>query len=404
MVASALLAATLVVASCGSDSGGVQPSGSSQSDASSLLPIPALLTPALLTRITSDHVAPAADTVEVWVCEVPLDTTAARYGQLPLRQPLTPDAVVAAIGQRVARYFDAVSDGRYRLMLTAGGTIEMSATDDADDCVDAALDRSVPTADTVLAVATAEHVEGTPGGFGQPGSWPICDGSCPASVTRRAAYVGASDFHPDWGAVPLLDLIEHELGHTLGLPHSGSSEPGSDEYLSALDLMSDSAAPRAADAERRDAPALIGVARVDLGWLDLDDVAVVTASSLDDAGQQVVVLSPSTSSAGTRLLVVPVVPSDDHRMLTIEYLVPDGFNDHLPEAGVAVHLIDDRAGEGLLRVQQTIGTPPFTDLLSVGEELEVGGWSIVVDQLSVGSEPQVTVRVGMGRVGMGPVG
>ena len=131
------------------------------------------------------------------------------------------------------------------------------------DCVDGALDRSSADADTVLAVADAEHAADQPGGWGRPGTWPTCDGTCPASTTLRAAYVGASDFHPDWGPVPLLDLIEHELGHTLGLPHSGSPASGGDQYLSALDVMSNSAAPRDVDPARRDAPDTIAVDRLE---------------------------------------------------------------------------------------------------------------------------------------------
>lgn len=379
-LAGAFLAGALLVGACRSE----------QVADTSIATLPMI--PPLLERITADRPAPVTDTVEVWVCDVPSDTTADLYGRLPLRQPLTPDGVVDAIGARVTSYFESVSNGRYRLTMVAGGTVAMSAEDDADDCVDVALDRSSPTADSVLAVATAEHVEGSPGGWGRPGLWSTCTGSCPAARTRRAAYVGASDFHPDWGEVPLLDLIQHEIGHTLGLPHSGSSEPGSDEYLSALDLMSDSAAPRTVDPDRRDAPDLIGVSRLDLGWLDMADVFVARAASLVD-GELTAVVVPASSAAGTKLLVLPTLPVDTAQIVTIEYLVPEGFNDHLREAGVAVHLIDDRAGGGTLRVQQTIGTPPFTDLLAEGETLDVGGWSISVERLVLGATPQVTVRV-----------
>ncbi|MEN9505453.1 MAG: hypothetical protein RI958_1379 [Actinomycetota bacterium] len=354
-------------------------------------PSPPPSLPPLLERLVADRPAPDAETVEVWVCDVPLDTTAGRYGRLPLRQPLTPTGVVAAVGNRIQRYFDVVSGGRYRVTLTAGGTVEMARGDDAEDCVDAALDRSGPAVDSVLAVATAEHVEGASGGWGTPGSWPTCTGPCPASHTRRAAYVGASDFHPDWGEVPLLDLIEHELGHTLGLPHSGSATPGSDEYLSALDLMSNSAAPRDVDADRRDGPHLIGVSRLDLGWIDRSDVVVAGVERTSE-----VELLASTAPDGVRLLVLPVssAPSeDDGRIVTVEYLVPTGYNDHLPEAGVAVHLIDDRAGAGVMRVQQTIGVAPFTDLMNEGDRLDVAGWSISVDRVVAGSAPRVTVRV-----------
>lgn len=334
----------------------------------------------LMTRILSDRPAPAADTIEVWVCDVPADTMAPRYGRLPLRQALTPDGLVEAIGERVTAFFTTVSDGAYRPRFRAGGTVQMSASDDDEDCVETALDRSSTDTDVVLAVATAEHVEASPGGWGRPGTWATCQGSCPARTTRRAAYVGASDFHPDWGDVPLLDLIEHEIGHTLGLPHSGSPEPGSDEYRSALDLMSDSAAPRAVDPTRRDAPPPIAMSRLDLGWIDAAD-----ARELDAAGAAgAVTLVPSTAASGTRLVVLPALPFDEHRVVTLEFLVPDGYLDHMPGAGVAVHVVDDRAGGGIQRVHDTVGTPPFTDLSTEGESLRVEGWEIRVVRLTIG--------------------
>ena len=337
--------------------------------------------PPVASRLVADRPAPAGETIEVWVCQVPTDNTAAIYGGLPLRQPLTPDDVVARVGERVATYFRTVSHGAYTPSFVAGGTVAMNAADTDADCVDAALDGSSPQADTVLAVADAEHAADQPGGWGRPGAWLTCTGACPAATTRRAAYVGASDFHPDWGPVPLLDLIEHELGHTLGLPHSGSAVSGGDQYLSALDVMSNSAAPRDVDPDRRDAPDLLAVDRLDLGWLPLDDVVVA------DTGGTTVELSPSTGSTGTRLVVAAV---DEHRMLTFEYLTPTGYDDHLPEAGVVVHLIDDSAGGDVLRVQDTSGSdPPHTDLLGAGDEWSGEGWQVHVEQLGTTARLEV---------------
>jgi hypothetical protein len=36
-----------------------------------------------------------------------------------------------------------------------------------------------------------------------------------------------------------------------------------------------------------------------------------------------------------------VIRLGEHRLVSIEYLVPTGLNDHLPSGGVAVHLVSD---------------------------------------------------------------
>jgi M6 family metalloprotease-like protein len=331
---------------------------------------------AVIDRMTGDRPAPATDRIEVWICDVPADTTAAVYGDLPLRLPLEPASVAGLVGPGIAAYFEAVSHGRYAPSVVPGDTVVMRAYETDADCVDQALDRSGDDATVVLAVATAEHAEGQPGGWGTPGSWLSCQGACPARTTRRAASVGASDFSADWGPVPLLDLMQHELGHALGLPHSSVGADG--RYLSALDVMSNSAAAREITGAGRnalDAPDLLGIDRVDLGWLPLSDVVMAD-------GTTTATLTPSTAEAGTRLLVLPV---DEHRIVTVELLTPTGFHAHLPEAGIAVHLVDDSVGTDVLRSQQAQGSaPPHTDLLGTSDELVVAGWRIEVRRVDAG--------------------
>ena len=72
----------------------------------------------------------------------------------------------------------------------------------------------------MLAVADAEHAADQPGGIGSGGDTHRAE--APASAARRWAYVGANDFSADWGDDPPMDLVEHELGHTLGWVHSGT--------------------------------------------------------------------------------------------------------------------------------------------------------------------------------------
>lgn len=373
---------TILLAGCSGDLADPVPDGGGATSAGA----PAADLPPVLQRMRDDRDPPSPDVVEVWVCDVPDGSTAAVYGGLPLRLPLTPTGVVAAIGDRVRAYVAEVSHGRHDLRLVAGGTVEMAIDDDEDDCVDRALERSSPAADVVLAVSTAEHGPGFPGGRGRPGTAPACtdtgshdpnepDG-CSARATGRAAVVGASDFHPSHGDVPLLDLVEHELGHTFGWPHSGTPVSGDDRYVSAIDLMSDSAAPRVTDRSRRDGPLPLAIDQFDAGWLPLEQTLVVGRSTADT----VVELSPLGDADGTRLLVLAI---DEYRVLSVEYRTPTGFDDHLPEAGVAVHLIDDTVGTGVERVQLPVHTDvaPFTDLLGPGDVLTRDGWRIEVTQV-----------------------
>src|SRR3954469_18207471 len=161
-----------------------------------------------------------------------------------------------------------------------------------------------------LPTADAEHNAGDPGGFANAGA--VCaTPPCAATTTRRSAYVGASDFSPDWGDQPPMDLIEHEIGHALGWPHSGYDASLPDPTQSALDVMSDSAAPRAAQPDRRDGPDTLGINRLSAGWLPASSVAVLTPTGTT------VMLAPSNGTSGKRLAVIAL---DDHRFITVELL------------------------------------------------------------------------------------
>jgi hypothetical protein len=316
------------------------------------------------------------DRFEVWICHVPADTTAAIYGGLPLRRTLTPAGVVQLVNAAVGPYFEAISHGRYHPVFVAGGEVTMAAGDLPRACVDRAIAGAAADTRAVLAVADAEHAPDQLGGFGDAGVPDAAAG--PVRVTHRAAYIGAADFNPSWGASPPMDLVEHEVGHTLGWVHSGTAPGTPEQYLSALDVMSDSAAPRTVDPTSRDAPDTLALDRIISGWLSPSDTTVARRGATST-----VRLAPSTGRSGTRLLVLPV---GDSAFLTVERLVPTGHDAHLPHEGVAVHRVDVQ-GAAMTAVTPRVGSAPFTDLLQTGGHLTTDGWVIVV-----GADGAVTVQ------------
>lgn len=324
--------------------------------------------------------ATGVDIVEVWTCRVPADTTATVYGGLPLRFPLQPAGLVEVLDEHVTSYFSQLSFGVYAPTFVEGGEVMMSSTDEPQQCVDVALSIASPGAAAVLAVADAEHAPGENGGFGAAGE-PWCAVSkCPAQLTRRAAYVAGNDFNPDLASAPPMDLVEHELGHLLGWSHSGVDEAGN--YLSGIDLMSNSAAPRAVDATRTDGPDTLALNRVLAGWLARDVVWSAPAS-----GGTVTLASgaapPAAAPFARRLAVVGIT---DTSFLTVELLTPVGFNGHLAAAGIAVHRVVVRGGV-IESITPLVGAAPFTDLLGPEESLDVDGWHLEVTTVSAGHIP-----------------
>jgi hypothetical protein len=331
------------------------------------------------------------------VCTVPLSTTDPIYGTLPLRLALTPVDIARKLNGTVTAYFGALSHGLYHPTFIAGTTFEMSPEETHDHCVERAIDASAEKTSVVMVVSNAEHLADQSGGWGRVGS-PCSAEFCSARQTRRALYIGASDFHPSWGPTPAVDLTEHELGHTLGLPHSGDPD-STNQHASDIDLMSNSAAPRTTRPDTRNGPDTLAINRLALGWLPVGAIAVAAPGGATFA------LSPSTGVTGLRMVVLPL---PDDSFLTVEYLTADGFNEFLPAAGVAVHRIDQSASActqgddtgtvpaesctGVRRVQTTLGSAaPHLQLLATdGASWRVNGWTITAG--APGSTMQVEVR------------
>lgn len=318
------------------------------------------------------------DRWEVSVCRVPDDVEDPLYETAAERLVIDVDTIVERL-DGVSEYFSRWSHGRYTIEWVAAADVTLGRTDDSYDCVDRALDASDSSTNGVLVVADAQHAADAPGGWGRRGE--RCDQPCTASESRRAAYIGASDFVSYWGDDSPLDLIEHEIGHALGWPHSATTAGAGESHVydSDVELMSNSAAPRDVDDTRRHAPGVLALNQWLVGWLDDREVFLVALDDIHTGDWQDVVRLATSDSAPNveraRLVLIDLGPN----LLAIEAIADRGDNDHRRESGVAVHeiVLDDDAPEGRWHVVQSVGTRGELVLGSGGE------WTSANGELSV---------------------
>ncbi|MFM8382248.1 MAG: hypothetical protein ACKOA6_09680 [Actinomycetota bacterium] len=336
-----------------------------------------------------------SDIWQVMICRVPTDSGDPIYVRDDVRLEASVGDIVHSI-RPVSDYFARWSAGRYTLEFVPGPDLDITGT--AQSCLDAGLDASDPEATGVVVIADAPHRDDRPGGWSQSGIGCARD-TCPARQSRRGVYLGAADFlvlNQASAEVPL-DLVEHEIGHAFGWPHSSRH---SSRYDSVIDLMSDSAAPRRLSSLRRHGPGVLAFHRLSAGWLD---------------PERVMVLGPGTAritlgSPGDRdRAEMAVIRLDRHRVLTIEVIADAGDNDHLVESGVAVHLIEwgpevcaDPGDYGLCtgvdrRVTVLMSADSVGELLAPGQSIGYGEVMVeVVDLVTHSSEigrVVATVRV-----------
>ncbi|MCL4805140.1 MAG: hypothetical protein KJ046_12640, partial [Anaerolineae bacterium] len=142
---------------------------------------------------------------------------------------------------------------------------------------------------------------------------------------------------PTW-AWQDISVVEHEMGHTFGLPHS--SGPYGYTYDNPYDVMSADRYPCYAHNQYDDAYGCVGQQTIGrhkqmLGWLSGDDIH--TAGAGDETVELDVMAGDD--SGRPRLLVVPVVGNPD-LFYTVEARATAGYDGGVPGAGVVIHRVD----------------------------------------------------------------
>lgn len=333
-----------------------------------------------VSELVEDHADEflGVDRWEVSICRVPDDVEDPLYVTGAERLAIDVGTIVERL-DGVSEYFERWSHGRYAIEWVAAPDVVIDERESSYDCVDRALDASDEFTNGVLVVADAQHAADAPGGWGRRGD--RCERPCAASESRRSAYVGASDFVSYWGDDSPLDLIEHEIGHALGWPHSATAAGVGESHVydSDVELMSNSAAPRDVDDARRHAPGVLALNQWLAGWLDDREVVVLVLDDIRSGDWQDATRLASSDSAPNDERVRLVVIDIGSTLFTIEAVADRGDNDHRRESGVAVHEIvfDDDAPEGRWHVAQTVGAKGGLVLGSGGE------WTSANGELSV---------------------
>jgi hypothetical protein len=314
------------------------------------------------------------DVWEIFVCRIPEIHDVDLYDMSGVGLAGSSEWITSQL-EPVGDYFERWSNGRYMVEFRAGGEIEVSVGA-AEECVDAALERSARDVHGVLVVADAQHRENRVGGWGRKGH--ECEYPCSASESKRAIYLGAADFVS--GPPVVLDLVEHEFGHALDWPHSFRTDP----YDSVIDVMSDSAAPRRNGGSSIHAPGVLAINRYLSGWMDHGPLVLDSATSEEFEIDE---------------MTFAVAQSSSTRVVSIEVIGDDMDNEHLDSVGIAVHLIDWSAGVcddpqeatgsgdlfclGATRSQRLIAPEESGDgMMRVGDRIVVDGITIHVESVT----------------------
>ena len=269
--------------------------------------------------LTSER-ASGEDVFELWVCEL----AGGPYG-LP---PIDVEDLAWALSDVVGLYWEWHSGGVYSARIEPGGRLR----DPAGGCQGGAMSASDggSSGALVLEVNSFYLVGGT--GVGGPGRtcfdrtsvwW--CENEYPRN--HRNAVVTAGGGH---ALSLLLSSVIHEMGHTMGMPHSYTGAlPASHllrEYDNPADVMS-------GGGQSPYPVGTIAANRYAAGWIPKEQVRVFGGGRED-------VRLDALGAGGTQMLVLP--SGEQGVWLSLGSRLVSGF-DATPAEGVEAYLVDQRS-------------------------------------------------------------
>jgi hypothetical protein len=315
------------------------------------------------------------DTIAVWVCEIPDATDPVGF---------TAVDVAAWANDEIAPFFTLISGGRYRAVFEAAREFTGGSKDDEfqeSDCLNKGKDLTTdPRFSSVFVMDNISHG----GGLGTPGGSYVRAGRVIAPTlddtpdeSRRGAFAGGRGYVYDLPSSPT-----HEIGHTIGWPHSGSGTAGLDPYDNPADIMSGKGVNNrctSSDATNV-APCwithTIAFNRYASGWIAPEDIELVTkAAEFDLVGPE---------SSGPQMALLP--SGDPLIFSTIEARPAVGYDENAGTEGVILHTVDQTAQCSVSicwgpyrRQKPAVGAAGSSDhILGVGESAALHGMTISV--------------------------
>ncbi|MGH3440555.1 MAG: S-layer homology domain-containing protein [Nitriliruptorales bacterium] len=318
------------------------------------------------------------DQWQVWVCEVPKNTSDAYYSGFSARASVDPGRTASLLNEHVAAYYAWASDGAYKPVFNAGGRFKVgNAVIDVRAACEAGGEERAAGAEAVLVVENVTHANGY-GGPGYQCSQRDCVPATALPQNGRSATVGACAVITcsGWGA-PVVATVVHEVGHTLSFPHSYAAEGGGsryDEYDNPSDMMSGHV------------HTVVDGVRMPLGTVAFNQYAAgwmpAGRAAVHGGGTREYRMGPF-GTAATQLVVVP--SSDPQAFTALDVRTRRAYDKGLVREGVSVHRIDQRVGAcaggyhdgcgGIERRQRQLPARggSWDHVIQVGDSIDLGG-------------------------------